>query len=178
MQAYTASSRIRATHSTSCFAGYVSQDILTIMPWDLFRIRLTNPCCALRILLTCYVSQDIRSLVAQEKQMPALSCIKDAWQQSLVFLLRSLKKPQILYQGRIKSAVPPKFSASVCRALNTRNVRSRLCLVRSISVQHSCSGEKFDLHTYTRRLSAGDLLSLREPCISTNTFNAFHIDLS
>ena len=68
--------------------------------------------------------------------------------------------------------------ASVCRALNTRNVRSRLCLVRSISVQHSCSGGKFDLHTYTRRLSAGDLLSLREPCISTNTFNAFHIGLS
>ena len=116
-------------------------------------------------------SQDIRSLMAQKKQMSA--------SQPLVFPLRHyIKKPLILYQGRIKSAVPPKFSASVCRALNTRNVRSRLCLVRSISVQHSCSGGKFDLHTYTRRLSAGDLLSLREPCISTNTFNAFHISLS
>lgn len=109
------------------------------------------------------------SFVMHQRCMTAVACFSFALTK---------KKPLILYQGRIKSAVPPKFSASVCRALNTRNVRSRLCLVRSISVQHSCSGEKFDLHTYTRRLSAGDLLSLREPCISTNTFNAFHIDLS
>ena len=135
MQAYTASSRIRATHSTSCFAGYSLAN----------GAGKTNVCFAAACFFLCAIT---------------------------------LKKPLILYQGRIKSAVPPNFSASVCRALNTRNVRSRLCLVRSISVQHSCSGGKFDLHTYTRRLSAGDLLSLREPCISTNTFNAFHIGLS
>ena len=66
-----------------------------------FSSLVSQVCCSRirAVALLILLPQDIRSLVTQEKQMPALSCIKDAWQQSLVFLLRSLKNAPDIISG-------------------------------------------------------------------------------